>query len=241
MTPMTIGIYAPWPKKKPKKTKKITTKTRLRPKLNSPILHHDLNQSRIENQQSLSYGYESLPGAPPIGSVEHIQASAETLRNMNIAGVAQLQDFLTDYWVPDSIGHFISLNQTHKKGRPDIPIKLDTRDRFGYSAGPVLDAEYNFDPVQGNSYIFVFGRPYPAQDYSFLMRMYLDQSHNIDRRMPLEAHIYHGERDASDRYTYLYRSQAKPEYGEDSAWVFANVLGQVAESFDRFIKVRREL
>lgn len=195
----------------------------------------------MEKLQSLSYGYESLPGAPPLGTVEHIQATANIIRNLDIGSVEELQDILTDYWVPDSIGHFISLNQTHKKGQSERPIKLDTRDRFGYSAGPVLDAEYNYDPRKDNSYIFIFGRPYPAQDYSFLMRMYLDSGHNIDRRMPLEAHIYHNGPNAAGHYSYLYRSQAKPEYGEDSIWVFANVLNQVAESFDRFIKVRREL
>jgi hypothetical protein len=195
----------------------------------------------MENLHSEVYGYESLAGAPPIGSVEHIQACAEAARNTSFASVAELQDFLNDYWVPDSIGHFISLNQTHKKGQPHTPIKLDTRDRFGYSSGPVLDAEYQYDPGQDNSYIFVFGKPYPAQDYNFLMRMYLDKAHNIDRRMPLEAHIYHGKRSEPGHYSYLYRSQAGPEYGEDESWVFANVLNQVAESFDRFIKVRREL
>lgn len=175
----------------------------------------------------------------PLGSLENILHFAQLSKCLKPKTVGELYEFLSEHHVAESWAYFIAQNETPKRGGSDRNIFLDTRDLHGYERGPIIDAEFNYDPVGDNNYVFMYGRPSArTRTTSYHLRMYMKDDLELDVARPLEAHEHRGNPQNKAYRKKVFRTQAYPEYGENKPAVFLSVLRTAASGLENFVDAR---
>ena len=169
----------------------------------------------------------------PLGSIEHIVHIAEASKSFRARKLSKFYDFLMEHQVAESIAYFIAQNETPKRGTSERHRSLDTRDLHGYQTGPIVDAEFHYDPVQDERYVFLAGRRWPKSQRHYSMKMFMRDDLELDTSRPPEAYVAGGIYPVKTFRTFAY-----PEYKEDRPAVFLNVLRTATNGLEQFVATR---
>ena len=168
-----------------------------------------------------------------LGTIEHILYFAEASKSFKGRKLSKLYEFLGENCVAESLAYFVSQNETPKRSTPEIHRSLDTRDLHGYQAGPVVDAEFHYDPFQEDRYVFLAGRRSPNARRSYSLKMYMKDDLELDTQIPPEAYVGGGRYPGKTFRTFAY-----PEYKEDKPAVFLDILRTAAAGLEQFVATR---
>jgi hypothetical protein len=190
--------------------------------------------------------YETIKGAPFIGSIEHIDKSAEILATIDPQTPEQLQELLITYSIPESLAWFIFQNQTFQNQPPTLfnkrhprTVALDTRDLLGYKDGPIFDAKYHYDPWNGSNYVYIFSQPDHQIRRQFHMRIPLRNNLDLDTKQMLEAFSYIEDEQTKTPVSMRSFRTSHPYYEhEHDPSVFVESLQEAAKGFDKFLEIR---
>ncbi len=169
----------------------------------------------------------TLQSSPPLGTIEHISYFAEQSKSFRGRKLSKLFEFLYQHNVAESLAYFIAQNETPKRNSPELHRSLDTRDLHDYQTGPIIDAEFHYDPFQDDRYVFLAGRRWPKSKRSYSLKMFLSNDLEMDGARPPEAHVTGGLYPVQ-----TFRTFARPEYNEDRPAVFLNILRVAASGLE---------
>jgi hypothetical protein len=188
-----------------------------------------------------------LPGAPFIGSIDHINKSAEIIATIRPQSPEHLQEILNSYSIPESLAYFIFQNRTFQNQTPNLferrdpkTATLDTRDLSGYDNGPVFDAKFHYDPATGNNFVYLFSQPDPEVKRYFQLRIPLQNSLDLDPDQPLEALSYLDDNHKPVDIRSFRTSDPFYEHEHDPS-VFIDTLQEAAKGFESFLDIRDNL
>ncbi|MBX4197338.1 hypothetical protein KW801_02140 [Candidatus Saccharibacteria bacterium] len=170
---------------------------------------------------------------PQLGSLEHILYFAQLSKNLKPKSLDELYMALSEHHVAESWAYFIAQNETPKRGTPEHNRSLDVRDLHGYKPGPIIDAEFHYEPVEDKRYIFAAGRRWPKAKRAYNLRMFLRDDLELDTQKPPEAYIHGGPYPDKTFRTFAY-----PEYKEDQPAVFLDILRTAASGLEQFVLTR---
>ena len=164
-------------------------------------------------------GYEKTSTVLLRGTLEHIETYSLLAAESSITTVKQLQDFLQENYIPESIADFIFRYQTRETRRywtPERTAVIDTHGLTGYEPSwPTLRAEFHYEPAIDRHYVRIVGEPtqYDSPEpnygynYGYHIHIPLTSALELDYMGPLEAHMHFGDA-AKPKEVHSFRSYA---------------------------------